>query len=162
MKIKNMVNIFVLLLVLISCTASMAFAADDDNKEAKADKVINKGDIDTDKIYSDNYVLGQEKGNGKLSDLTDVDEYIATLSAFDVIWALIMLAFTLIGSAIIVGYLLVILWNALKKIIASKGENSDLAVAEIKKINNKDTSVSIGVGFSFVLIAVAMFILTLL
>ena len=65
-------------------------------------------------------------------------------------------------GAIILGYIGVILWNAVKKIIASKGENADQAVNEIKKINQKDTSVSIGVGFSFVLIAVAMFLLSFL
>lgn len=149
---KCVTNILVLFLVL-SCTISMAAATDDEP---------NDGGLSADRIYSEDYVLGQEKGDGKLEDLLDVDQYIATISAFDVLWAIIMLAFAIVGGAIILGYIGVILWNAVKKIIASKGENADQAVNEIKKINQKDTSVSIGVGFSFVLIAVAMFLLSFL
>lgn len=172
---KCVTNILVLFLVL-SCTISMAAATDDEpndsyrvvhanddrGEEDSRNEVKDDGDLSADKIYSEDYVLGQKKGDGKLEDLIDVDQYIATISAFDVLWAIIMLAFAIVGGAIIIGYVGVILWNAVKKIIASKGENAEQAVNEIKKINQKDTSVSIGVGFSFVLIAVAMFLLSFL
>lgn len=150
MKSQNMFRVLIALLVLISCTVSMAVAAPGDN--LTADDIYSNGD--------DGKVFGQEKGDGKLSDLLNVDEYIATLSAFDIIWAVIMLAFALLGGTVIILYLGVIMWNALKKIIASKGENADQAVNEIKKINNKDTSLSIGMGFSFVLVAAAMFLIS--
>jgi hypothetical protein len=153
MRYTKIFRALLALLVLISCTASMAMAqeAPNDDKELTAED-----------IYSEGKVLGKEKGDGKLTDLFDIDEYIATLSAFEVLWAVIMLSFALLGSAIIILYLGVIFWNALKKIIASKGENADQAVNEIKKINNKDTSLSIGVGFSFVLVAVTMFLVSFL
>lgn len=144
--IKKKGAILALLLVLISCTMCTALAAAGDKLTA-------------DDIYTNDTVFGMPKGDGKLDDLFNVDEYIATLSAFEVLWALIMLGFALLGSLIIIGYLGVIMWNALKKIIATRGDNPDMAVNEIKKINNKDTSVSIGVGFSFLLAAVAMFLL---
>lgn len=143
MRYTKMFRALFALMVLISCTVSMAMAQE----------------LTADDIYSDGKVLGKEKGDGELTDLFDVDEYIATLSAFDVLWAIIMLTFALVGGAIIIGYLGVIFWNALKKLYASKGDNAEQAVNEIKRINNKDTSVTIGVGFSLVLAATAMFLI---
>lgn len=165
--LKRIANILVLFLVL-SCTIGAAMAEEeksyqvvhsDDSKNADDEKdsgsiTDRDGELSADEIYSENKVMGQEKGNGKLSDLFDVDQYIATISAFDVVWAIIMLAFAIVGGAIIIGYVGVIFWNALKKIVASKGENAEQAVNEIRKINSKDTSVTIGVGFSLVLASV--------
>jgi len=130
--------------------------ANDDNADSDDDSGLS-----SDEIYSDDYVLGQKKGDGKLNDLINVDNYIATLSAFEVLWAIIMLAFAILGGMILVLYPGTIFWNAVKKIIASKGENPEHAVAEIKKINNKDMALTTGIGLSLALVAIAMFIFSL-
>jgi len=126
-----------------------------DNSNA-VDKISSADDI-----YSENTVLGQQKGSGKLNDLLDVQNYIGTISAFGVLWAIIMLAFAIIGGVILILYPGTLLWNAFKKIIASKGENHEQAVAEIKKINNKDMALTTGLGLSFGLIAIAMFVFSI-
>lgn len=125
----------------------------DDSDTKNEDKLSS-----ADEIYSKDKVLGQEKSSGSLSDLFDVDSYIETIFAFGYIRAIIMLVFAIVGGIILISYPATILWNALKKIIASKGENHEQAVSEIKKINAKDWALTTGLGLSFGLMAAAIFI----
>lgn len=137
----------------------------DGSKEEKVSDTEDKdsGKISSaDDIYSDDTVLGQKKGSGSLDDLVKVDSYLETISTFDVLWALIMLGFAIMGGIILILYPGTLLWNAIKKIIASKGENHEIAVAEIKKINNKDMALTTGLGITFGLFAIAIFVFRLL
>ncbi len=162
------------LFFVLSCTILPVIAVEsDDTKDSytiirgdgsKEEKVADNSSGDAgkiasaDEIYSDDIVLGQKKSSGSLSDLFDVDSYLSTIFAFGYLRAAIMLTFAIVGGIILISYPATILWNALKKIIASKGENHEHAVAEIKKINTKDWALTTGLGLSFGLIAITIFI----
>lgn len=179
---KYMIHVkYIISLLLIFCVlfphVAMAAEEDDNVKVISADgnDITNKnkevsdssnsddnGGLSADEIFSNNKVLGQDRGSGKLGDLFNVDNYIGTISAFDIVWAIVELVFALIGGLVLIMYPGTLLWNALKKIYASRGENADQVVTEIKKINQKDYSLTTGLGLTCCLIAGAMFIYSLL
>lgn len=177
--LKSIVNILILFFVL-SCTMGAAMAADgtkgtykivdgngiedaDNNRDSdgSANHVKGNGGLSADQIYSDKYVLGQTKGDSSTDSLFNINNWIASIKAFPVLWAIIELAFALVGALILILYPGSILLNAVKKIIASKGENADQAVRTIKELNNKDMAVTTGVGLSLCLLSIAMFIVSL-
>ena len=76
-------NKHISLFLVLSCTISMAAATDDEpndsyrvvhanddrGEEDSRNAVKDDGGLSADQIYSEDYVLGQEKGDGKLEDL---------------------------------------------------------------------------------------------
>lgn len=167
--IMKFLKIFVLCIFLIGMLASLSMAAEDkdgsdtneDYQKKMDDENKAKDDEDTaKKIYSDDYILGFERGDQNILEEVNPDESMKVISSSPIVTAIMVLVFLIGLGLCIIGYFGATIWNTLKMIYATIfKENSEESMDVVQSSRKSNRRLTMGIGETFILASIVYFLL---
>lgn len=158
----TLVLFFVLGMVLISPALALGdenvTADDNDNHNSVTD---SDGTLSADEIYSDEYILGFPRGDGKAEDLAQPSSWLGVISASDVLWAIICLVCAIIGAWDLLSFIATHLLNLGKIGAAGLDDDADKASERVRKAKKSSKEVATGAVYIGLILAGTIFLLSL-
>ena len=132
------------------------------DSEEEGNSVTNSdGKLDADEIYSDEYILGFPRGEGKAEELAKPSSWLGVISASDVLWAIICLVCAIIGAWDLLSFIATHLLNLGKIGAAGLDDDADKASERVRKAKKSSKEVATGAVYIGLILAGTIFLLSL-
>jgi hypothetical protein len=120
----------------------------------------DNGGMSADKIYSDKYILGMPRGNGDITKQVTATSSMRVITSSDIIYALILLGFTIGVAVVILGYFGSYLWNAIMMVYHSiLNENAEESMTHIDKRRKSGRSLTFALAEILITVSVASYVI---